>query len=350
MGVFSKLFRSSPNIKKEMELAYVMLERAHQHMERGNADEAVSCLFEYATTSRRIKDGLKEIMHREPPKIDGPAAYFPKESGQSDLDHWYNLCHRAMGLIDEAMEWVIEKRDFYQAYLRFLCVSGAVEQMLETPKHGKCRYCKEERMTSKNSLTSNIKKQLESLYIPMFQMMMGMPLSQAMSTFHDLYSQAENEAKAEGSIYFPINLGDILLEQESTRQGAKAMLSKRRREVVRDEDIRWWMNRHELDRKMMTKFDDVSKFALFLKLRQEDRLSEEEAGRQVKKYFPIFGDPDDTSTSSGDDRPLPFELKDRINLYIQARSQKDPAKYKEDMTRSSSFNALIRKEIKAGNV
>jgi len=198
--------------------------------------------------------------------------------------------------------------------------------------------------------SSDIQKQLEALYVPMFQMMMGMTLTQAKSTFHDLYKQAENEAKVEGSINLPMNLGDILLEKESTRQETKSMLAKRKKEGVREEDIRWWMNRHELDRKMMIKVDDISKLALFTKLTEEDRLSEEEAAKEVKKYFPIFGDTDDTSTSAGDDRPLPFELKDRINIYIQKRSQTDPAKYKKEISESSSFNALIRKEVKAGNV
>lgn len=197
--------------------------------------------------------------------------------------------------------------------------------------------------------TSDIQSQLENLYVPMFQMM-GMSIAQAKSTFRDLYRLAESEAEKEGSINLPTNLGDVLLQNEGSRPETQSMLAKRRKEGARDEDIRWWLNRHELDRKMMTKVDEMSRFALFLKLRQEDGLCEEEAARQVKKYFPIFGDPDDTSTSSGDDRPLPFELKDRINLYIQERSQRDLAKYKENMTQSSSFNALIRKEIKAGNV
>jgi hypothetical protein len=202
---------------------------------------------------------------------------------------------------------------------------------------------------SKLSGASDIQRQLEELYVPMLQMM-GMPIAEAKSTFRDLYRQAESEAKAEGSISLPTNLGDLLLRDEGSCPEAQSMLAKRRKEGVRDEDIRWWMNRHELDRKMMIKVDDISEFALYRKLRREDRLSAEEAARQVQKCFPIFGDPDDSSISSGDDRPLPFELKDRINLYIQERSQKDPAKYKEDMTRSTSFNALIRKEIKEGNV
>jgi hypothetical protein len=76
--------------------------------------------------------------------------------------------------------------------------------------------------------SSDIQKQLETLYVPMFQMMMGMTLTQAKSTFHDLYKQAENEANVEGSINLPMNLGDILLEKESTRQETKSMLAKRR--------------------------------------------------------------------------------------------------------------------------
>ena len=118
--------------------------------------------------------------------------------------------------------------------------------------------------------SSDINKELEKLYLPMFQMMMGMAPSQAKSTFRDLYKQAEEEAKAEGSLNLPLNLGDILLEKESSDEKAKTMLAKRRNEKVRDEDIRWWMNRHELDRKMMIKIDDMNRLALFIKSREED--------------------------------------------------------------------------------
>jgi len=47
---------------------------------------------------------------------------------------------------------------------------------------------------------------------------------------------------------------------------------------------------------------------------------------------------------------LPFELKDRINIYTQKRSQTDPEKFKNEIAESSSFNALIRKEIRNGKV
>lgn len=198
--------------------------------------------------------------------------------------------------------------------------------------------------------SNEIEKQLEGTYVSIFQTLMGMSPSQAKSTFRNLYKQAIDEAKAEGSLNLPPNLGDVLLEKETSDHKIRLMLEKRRKEGVKNQDIKWWMNRHELDRKMMMKVDDMSKLALFIKLKEEDGCSEDEAAMRVKKFFPIYGDPDDTSTSTGDDRPLPFELKDRINIYIEKRSRSDPDIYKKEIERSSSFNALIRKEIKNGKI
>jgi len=48
--------------------------------------------------------------------------------------------------------------------------------------------------------------------------------------------------------------------------------------------------------------------------------------------------------------PLPFELKDRINIYIEKRAKSDPEKYKKDIESSSTFNALVRKEIQGGHI
>ena len=160
--------------------------------------------------------------------------------------------------------------------------------------------------------SSDIEKQLEALYVPMFQTMMGMTLTQAKSTFRDLIKKAKEESLKEGTSKFPQNFGDILLEKESTYPHFKSMLTKKRSEGVRDEDIRWWWNMHDLERRMMIEDDSLSGFALFIKLK-EDGLNEDEAGKRVKKSRPIFGDPGDTSTSTGEDRPLPFELKDRMN-------------------------------------
>jgi hypothetical protein len=67
-------------------------------------------------------------------------------------------------------------------------------------------------------------------------------------------------------------------------------------------------------------------------------------------FRPPFTDPDNTTYTKGDDRPLPCELKNRIDIYIEKRAQTDPEKYKKEIEQSSTFNALIRKEIRAGNI
>ena len=69
-----------------------------------------------------------------------------------------------------------------------------------------------------------------------------------------------------------------------------------------------------------------------------------------RKYHPFFGDTNDSTHVSGDDRLLPEELKDRINKYIEKRMLNDPEEYKKDIENSSTFNALIRKEIREGNL
>ena len=194
--------------------------------------------------------------------------------------------------------------------------------------------------------SSDIEKQLEDQYIPMFQTMMGMSLSHAKSTFSDMLKQAKEESLKEGTSKLPQNFGDIVL----TNGKFKSALAKIRNEGVRDEDIRWWWNMHDLERRMMLKVDDINKSALFIKLIEKDGLDEKEAARRVRKSFPIFGDPDDTTHTFGEDRPLPYELKDRINFYIEKMSQTDPEKLKKEIEKSSTINALIRKEIKKGNI
>jgi hypothetical protein len=101
---------------------------------------------------------------------------------------------------------------------------------------------------------------------------------------------------------------------------------------------------------MMLKFDDVNKLSVFARIRKEEGLNEEEAAKEVRKFHVIYGDPDDTTHTVGDDRPLPEELKDRINIYIIKKSTTDREKYKKEIEGSSTLNALLRKEIKKGNI
>jgi hypothetical protein len=194
-------------------------------------------------------------------------------------------------------------------------------------------------------------RKIEDQYVAMFQMAVGMSPPKAKSTVRHTIKEAREESLKE---YIPGDLpekvGDFLLEGESTDKTIKSSLAKKRKEGVRDEDIRWWFNMDDLERSILLKLDDVTRHALFTKLRQEDGLSEGEAANGVRRRYPVFGDPDDTTVATGEDRPLPYELKDRIRSFVKKRMQRDPEAFKKEIKGSLSFNALIRGEVKKGNI
>jgi hypothetical protein len=140
----------------------------------------------------------------------------------------------------------------------------------------------------------------------------------------------------------------IILEAisaEDAKEKSRTLFS----EGVREQDIEWWNNLSAQDKLSLLKQDEVTRMALYAKERYEGK-SPEEAAATVRKAHPIYGNPKDTSHTTGDDRPLPIELKDRVNSYIMKRMRGDHKKYKRDIETSSSFNALVRKEIRAGNL
>jgi hypothetical protein len=183
----------------------------------------------------------------------------------------------------------------------------------------------------------------------MFVAVRGMSQSEARSVVREMIQQAKEEAEKEGTSKISPNFGDFLIDSEDKDEEITTMLKKRRKEGVRDEDMRWWWNMHDLERRLLTKDDIITRFGFYTQHMKEGK-SKEQAAALVKKYFPIFGDPDNTSASSGDDRPLPYELKDRINIYIQHRAANDGDNYKKEIEVSSSFNALVRREIKGGRL
>ncbi len=198
--------------------------------------------------------------------------------------------------------------------------------------------------------TSALEKHLRDQYLPIFQKMMGMSLGRAKRTFKDLYKKVTEEAKKEDTLNLPPDLGDRLLKRESEDKKVRELLVKKSGEGVRDEDIRWWWNMHDLERRMISKVDEVFIYALFLKFTKEDGLTPEEANKKVWEIRPMFGNPTDTSYAKGKDRPLPDELRQRVNAYMTKRARKDPEGLKREVEKCSSFNAFIRKEIQAGRL
>ena len=105
---------------------------------------------------------------------------------------------------------------------------------------------------------------------------------------------------------------------------------------------------HDLERRMICKVDEMNRILLFEKLVQGSGVTELEAARMVAKRFPVYGDPDHLVLENEDDRPLPFELKWRVNRYITERTKADPEKFQKEVEATTSLNALLRRALKHG--
>jgi hypothetical protein len=198
-----------------------------------------------------------------------------------------------------------------------------------------------------NNSQSNIEKKLEDFYVPCFQEMMGASLSEAKRMFKDMFEQVKEDSQKKGTINLPDNFGDILIESTSDKD--KTYLLKIRKEGVTDQDIRWWWNRHDLERGMICHFDYVNMLTQVKMKMEADRIDMNKAAEWARKHYPFYGDPSDTSRFTGDDRPLPYELGNRINVYVEKRIlERDLVK--RELEAYSSFNAVIRKEIREGNL
>lgn len=192
-------------------------------------------------------------------------------------------------------------------------------------------------------------QEIEDIYLSMYQTLRGMSQSEARATVRQMIQQAKKEAEEQGTAQIPPGFGDRILAEQSTNDRFRTMLQAKRAEGVRDDDMRWWWNLVELERQLMMIEDNMTRLAAFTQYREEGLTSDEAAAR-VRRAFVIYGSPSDTTHSSGDDRPLPCELRDRVNVWLQRVAEDGGAELKAQADAASSFNALIRRKIRDGSL
>ena len=216
----------------------------------------------------------------------------------------------------------------------------------------------------KRSKYNNLEKSIFDQYVQVFEHLSS---STGLSDFNersivgDMLDEAIVEAKKDGSYFFPDKIGDILLSDIEIEDPAfkkviefmRKNLPRKRDEGVRDEDIRWWWNLNDIERRMMLKADEKTYGATYFA--EKDSCGEdveenaiEKAKTKVRKTHPIYGIFSEDVTD--DDRPLPLELKERINVYIERRSLSDQKNFLDEVRKSSSFNAFVRKELREGRL
>ena len=190
-------------------------------------------------------------------------------------------------------------------------------------------------------MSSQLDAKLQSACVGMLEAS-GMSQEEAREAFGEMLQKAKNAARVEGTEDLPENFGDLLLQNEAQNPKIRAMLGKARRDGATEDDIRQWWNFHDLERRLIQEVDSALQMGHFLHLRQIG-VPAEEAARRVKQNHVYFGDPDDPRLGTGDDRFLPYELKDRINRWRlsqpKSASPSDP-----------TLNAVVRKGIREGSI
>jgi len=192
-------------------------------------------------------------------------------------------------------------------------------------------------------------KRLEPQCISFFQESMNMPEEIAREIFKTMAQEQKEAARREGTDRIPELFGNLLLEREQADDRVRNAFAPKRAEGVTDEDIALWWNMHDLERRMISKIDEMNRIWLFEKL-VKDGAAEPEAARMVAKRFPVYGDPEHLVFGTDDDRPLPFELKWRVNRYITGKTNADSDKFHAETEASTSLNALLRRALRQGEL
>lgn len=201
----------------------------------------------------------------------------------------------------------------------------------------------------------NIEGELEEMYSRMLsQLPIGMTLEQAHKEVKKAIKLSKEQAIKEGTADLPDNYGDLLIQAaESGDPNAKNIVNKARKEGASDEDVREFWNLNDLQRRMVIWSENLHRVAMTTSLWEPGlpKDEEEKIAAKIRKTFPKYGDSDDTSVTSGDDRPLPHELRGRVDRWrIKIISEEGEEKMREKINRYSTFNALVRDEIREGNL
>ncbi|MHC1716608.1 MAG: DUF4190 domain-containing protein [Candidatus Dojkabacteria bacterium] len=114
-------------------------------------------------------------------------------------------------------------------------------------------------------------------------------------------------------------------------------------EGATDSDIESWWNLTETERASIIEDDMTSRMAVFLDAKTKG-LSDKRAMDEVKKAFPIFDIDFYKETWEGEkNRPLPYELKDKINLHmLELADEIGLERLKKEVRKYPTFNSYIR--------
>lgn len=138
--------------------------------------------------------------------------------------------------------------------------------------------------------------------------------------------------------------GDRLLgEARKGNPDAMRLVTKAQSEGATDADIREWWNFTQKQRQAVLDSEDQFRLAAFMHATESGK-DDNGAAAEVRRMFPMYGDPADETHTTGDDRPLPHELRGRVDRF---RRKHGAVAIRTWMDRDgfTNYNAFLRQRI-----
>lgn len=200
-------------------------------------------------------------------------------------------------------------------------------------------------------MSDAMKKHLEDECATQLDDILSVGPTQARAMAAEFVEMAFQASKSERTFDLPQDYGDRLIADEARDPAMRARLAIRRAEGVRDEDLRWWWNRHDVQRRLAVVLDAVMKSAAMRFLHEQQKLPEAEVLRRLALLYPDYSDSlDDPNIGADADAPLPIELKNRVSDYLAREASSPEGRVPRLLKGKTSLNALLRDEVRAGKI
>ena len=193
---------------------------------------------------------------------------------------------------------------------------------------------------------SDNERMLHDFYVEMLCGVAGYSTADAERFVSDAIAMCKQQGIEEGTAKLPADFGDRLIE--FARMGdpkSQRIVAKALREGATEDDIKTWWNLPDLSRRMVLWSENTFRYAFFLSAMNDEGLSFEDAASRVHKTFSIYGDPDDTTKLTGESRPLPHELRGRVDSFRHSRG---PEGVVARINEFPSYNAFVRHAVRNG--
>ena len=207
---------------------------------------------------------------------------------------------------------------------------------------------------------TDLEQSLVEKYSALYQQYKNLSPEEATDLATTLIQEAKKEALINDTYYLPINLGDLVLQNtpptDQNAQKAYDLIQQRlprlRNEGVTDKDIRWWWNFSQIERSMIIKNDEAERYNYFVTqlIKTQSQFAKKgiataAAESLTNKRYPLYTQDQQDYFISPDD-PLPYELKERIDAFMDHSARfTDFQQILTQLQQSSTFNAFIRQQI-----